>query len=268
MISCVWRASSREGHRMSATGPSLRIRGSRISSCSAIMIMGSENTSVLPDPVNAMPIMSRPASATGRPCIWMGVGFLMPLVSSASQMAAGNFMSRKEVMGGGMLWPSTTMRNMSRISWRLSSLICLYRSGGFHPVFMVLVYTTSCASSLTALSAAFCSTCFMMSASSSSCFCASVASGTSLRARAAATSSDSLGLFSGGSSRSRDPPRPPASSSGSSLDTAPPLSSARSFCSSSCLRLATGTYSSSSSSSASSNNCFCRSSSSSSSALR
>lgn len=45
--------------------------------CSAMQIMGSENTSVLPDPVNAMPIMSRPLSATGRPCIWMGVGLLI-----------------------------------------------------------------------------------------------------------------------------------------------------------------------------------------------
>jgi hypothetical protein len=32
------------------------------------MIMGRENTRVLPDPVKAMPIMSRPDRATGKPC--------------------------------------------------------------------------------------------------------------------------------------------------------------------------------------------------------
>ena len=43
-----------------------------------------------PEPVKAMPMMSRPARMAGVPCIWMGVGFLMPLVSSTRRMAGGN----------------------------------------------------------------------------------------------------------------------------------------------------------------------------------
>mmetsp|Transcript_11956 Transcript_11956/g.25700 ORF Transcript_11956/g.25700 Transcript_11956/m.25700 type:complete len:222 (-) Transcript_11956:596-1261(-) len=121
MISCVWLASSREGQMMRPTGPSLRMSGMRISSCSAIMIMGSVKTSVLPEPVKAMPIMSRPASATGRPWIWMGVGFLMPLASSTRSTAGGNFMSLKFAMGGGTSLPSIAMRKVSRICCRASS---------------------------------------------------------------------------------------------------------------------------------------------------
>lgn len=43
------------------TGPSPRTRGNRTSASKACMISGSENDRVFPEPVNAMPIMSRPA---------------------------------------------------------------------------------------------------------------------------------------------------------------------------------------------------------------
>ena len=42
--------------------------GRRTSSCSAIMSMGKLNTSVLPLPVNATPIMSLPDKIIGSPC--------------------------------------------------------------------------------------------------------------------------------------------------------------------------------------------------------
>ena len=42
--------------------------GIRISSWSASMIIGSENTRVLPLPVKATPIMSLPDSTVGSPC--------------------------------------------------------------------------------------------------------------------------------------------------------------------------------------------------------
>mmetsp|Transcript_12452 Transcript_12452/g.33980 ORF Transcript_12452/g.33980 Transcript_12452/m.33980 type:complete len:214 (+) Transcript_12452:3792-4433(+) len=175
-------------------GPSLRATGSIISSCSEIRIMGKQNTRVLPLPVNAMPIMSRPAMATGRPWAWMGVGFLMPLASSCWMTQGGIFMSRKFVMGGGTLCPSTMMRNISRIFWRSDSGMRRYLRGGFQPVAMLLVYTVPVANSFTALSAFFWSTCFMMSASSSSWACALDCSGAFCLARAAASNSDSLGL--------------------------------------------------------------------------
>ena len=160
-ISCVWRASSREGQTTRPTGPSPAAMGMRSSSCSDAITMGSANTIVLPawgwewgwvcvcvgvcvggggrspaallragllagcplpaaataplapgaspDPVNAMPMMSRPDRMTGRPCIWMGVGFLMPFSSRCCRMAGGNFMSANEGMGGGRLVPSQMM---------------------------------------------------------------------------------------------------------------------------------------------------------------
>lgn len=45
---------------MIPTGPSPCTNGIRFSSSSANMSNGSEKASVLPEPVNAMPIMSRP----------------------------------------------------------------------------------------------------------------------------------------------------------------------------------------------------------------
>lgn len=45
---------------MIPTGPSPCTKGMRFSSSSDAMSSGSENASVLPDPVKAMPIMSRP----------------------------------------------------------------------------------------------------------------------------------------------------------------------------------------------------------------
>ena len=44
---------------------------------------GSKYASVLPLPVCAMPIMSRPLSAMGQPCAWMGVGSLNPAFSTS-----------------------------------------------------------------------------------------------------------------------------------------------------------------------------------------
>ena len=60
---------------MMPTGPSPPSRGILASSSSAAMTRGRAKVMVLPDPVKAMPTMSLPARATGRPCIWMGVGF-------------------------------------------------------------------------------------------------------------------------------------------------------------------------------------------------
>ena len=42
------------------TGPSPRIKGSLASSSSALIIRGREKASVFPEPVNAIPIISRP----------------------------------------------------------------------------------------------------------------------------------------------------------------------------------------------------------------
>eukprot|EP00620_Florenciella_sp_RCC1587_P006105 CAMPEP_0182584444 /NCGR_PEP_ID=MMETSP1324-20130603/57821_1 /TAXON_ID=236786 /ORGANISM="Florenciella sp., Strain RCC1587" /LENGTH=67 /DNA_ID=CAMNT_0024801137 /DNA_START=23 /DNA_END=223 /DNA_ORIENTATION=+ len=66
------------------------------------MIIGRQKVIVLPEPVKAIPIMSRPLSATGIPCTWIGVGRLIPLLESASMTGCGKRMSLKDLMGGGI----------------------------------------------------------------------------------------------------------------------------------------------------------------------
>ena len=50
-------------------------------------------TSVLPLPVNAIPIMSRPASTAGMPWIWIGVGLRMLLGGEDVDDGSGKRMS-------------------------------------------------------------------------------------------------------------------------------------------------------------------------------
>jgi len=94
-----------------------RDRGGRARACIASRMSGAAKVSVLPLPVNATPIMSRPLSATGRPWIWMGVGARMPLSFRCFRKASGKRMSLKDSSGGGMLEPSQTMCSRSLISW-------------------------------------------------------------------------------------------------------------------------------------------------------
>ena len=58
MTSCTCVASSRVGTRTSA-------RGRRGRDCTVLTTSGMPKASVLPDPVGALPQMSRPASAGG-----------------------------------------------------------------------------------------------------------------------------------------------------------------------------------------------------------
>eukprot|EP00967_Tisochrysis_lutea_P107756 scaffold166484_cov33-Tisochrysis_lutea.AAC.1 len=113
-ISQVCVASSREGAMIRPKGPSPLVSGMRFSCSYATITIGRVNTRVLPEPVNAMPIMSRPERMTGRPWIWIGVGFLIPLESRWSRTGSGNRISLKLLIGGGMSSPSTNMCHLSR----------------------------------------------------------------------------------------------------------------------------------------------------------
>ena len=62
----------------------------RRSSSSAIITQGSVKTSVLPEPVNAIPIMSRPERIVGSPWIWIGVGLLMPRACAGGGLGPGS----------------------------------------------------------------------------------------------------------------------------------------------------------------------------------
>jgi hypothetical protein len=65
------------------------------------MIKGMENATVFPDPVKAMPIISLPLNATGRPCTWMGVGLLIFFSLNADNRSLGNPMPSNVLIGGG-----------------------------------------------------------------------------------------------------------------------------------------------------------------------
>ena len=47
------------------------------------IMAGRRKASVLPEPVAEMPTMSRPRSAMGQPCDWMGVGVAKPCIGVA-----------------------------------------------------------------------------------------------------------------------------------------------------------------------------------------
>ena len=111
------------------------------------MTRGRAKVMVLPDPVKAMPTMSLPARATGRPCIWMGVGRRMFFAASASRMGAGNFMSRKDWMGGGMSSPSTRMCHLSLTASHAPSPWASSFRGHLQLVRKESLYSTPCASS-------------------------------------------------------------------------------------------------------------------------
>ena len=64
--------------------------------------------------------MSRPESSTGSPCIWIGVGRVMPLPLRWVMIALWYFIPAKLVIGGATSSPSTSMCHFDR-SWSESS---------------------------------------------------------------------------------------------------------------------------------------------------
>lgn len=73
LVICV--ASSRVGVIMIPIGPS---SGSKAGWSSTWRKSGSRKASVFPEPVLAMPIMSRPDIIMGSACAWIGVGRSKP----------------------------------------------------------------------------------------------------------------------------------------------------------------------------------------------
>mmetsp|Transcript_13892 Transcript_13892/g.58836 ORF Transcript_13892/g.58836 Transcript_13892/m.58836 type:complete len:284 (-) Transcript_13892:237-1088(-) len=209
MTSCVCLASSRLGQRISPTGPSPPSSGILCSSIIAAMIMGRTKVNDLPDPVNAIPMMSRPLRITGRPWIWIGVGRAIPFRVSSSIMGLGNFISRKVLMGGGMSTPSTMMCHLSRTSSRSSSVSFRMCAGAFQPVSIDWVYATSLESSCTDMSAFLSLIDLRMAASSCASFSAGVMDDAMALSPAARDRSD---VFSFGGANSRMLLGPPGSS--------------------------------------------------------
>src|ERR1019366_10016651 len=72
--------------------------GRRGRDCVMLATMGMPKASVLPEPVGALPQMSRPASAAGMVAVWIGSGLVMPNFCSRALMSAETPRSVKEAM--------------------------------------------------------------------------------------------------------------------------------------------------------------------------
>mmetsp|Transcript_21523 Transcript_21523/g.64392 ORF Transcript_21523/g.64392 Transcript_21523/m.64392 type:complete len:326 (-) Transcript_21523:804-1781(-) len=236
--SCVCRASSREGHSTKPTGPSPGRRGRRFSRSSARMTSGTVKAMVLPEPVKAMPIMSRPESATGMPWTWMGVGRLMFFSRRALSRSPGRPMPSKVLIGGGTRSPSTRMHHFLRSASALAS--SKGSAAGRQSVLSALRKMVSVASSLADCSAFVCTRLAsrIMRASSSCWRARASSSGASLASASRssfASSSKVRGCSASGS----------ASASSSSAAAAPLARLARAASRSASRRALRGTQSSS-----------------------
>ena len=89
-------ASSRVGASTSARGARPRASLAALSPRRRSM-MGSAKASVLPEPVRALAIMSRPASSRAKDCAWMGKSEAMPRLVSAATVSG---CSAKALRGG------------------------------------------------------------------------------------------------------------------------------------------------------------------------
>ena len=75
-LSYTWSASSRVGVRISARTGWRAGDALVLASGSRLWMIGSEKPAVLPVPVCAAPMTSRPAVTTGMAATWMGVGLV------------------------------------------------------------------------------------------------------------------------------------------------------------------------------------------------
>ena len=164
-FSYVCVASSREGQRTTPTGPSPRTKGRRTSSSRASMMRGRQKARVFPEPVNAMPIMSRPeklwgVSALGytprretlrsRCALQLNGGgggdflgleelkhgiwdfHILKHYESPCVQNADVLLTSKRSIGGGMSSPSTIMWYFSRRRRCCSSVRSRIYFGGLH----------------------------------------------------------------------------------------------------------------------------------------
>mmetsp|Transcript_2871 Transcript_2871/g.10915 ORF Transcript_2871/g.10915 Transcript_2871/m.10915 type:complete len:480 (-) Transcript_2871:101-1540(-) len=155
--SCVCRASSRDGQSTTPIGPCpARVGPCSSSTSRARTTSGRAKVTVLPDPVNAMPIMSLPDNATGMPWTWIGVGRLMPFALSASTNWGGSPIASNFLIGAGGSSPSTRMPHFSRMARDASADWCSDPAGGRQRVSSDFCTTRSAASSLADFNALIC----------------------------------------------------------------------------------------------------------------
>lgn len=150
---------------MIPTGPSPLVKGSFISSSSAVIISGRQKASVFPEPVKAIPIMSRPEKlgnnlasgllgrdtgrcltyATGMPWIWIGVGVRMRFDFRFSSKDFGIFISYKESIRSNLHLEDLTGRAFAyrKVFNGRRDLLSFYQYVIFLPNFLVVFFGSS-----------------------------------------------------------------------------------------------------------------------------
>mmetsp|Transcript_16033 Transcript_16033/g.50413 ORF Transcript_16033/g.50413 Transcript_16033/m.50413 type:complete len:340 (-) Transcript_16033:362-1381(-) len=98
--------SSRVGAMTRQIGPSPIASGGWSLMCRS---MGMRNAIVLPEPVFAMPMQSRPLMMTGRACAWIGIGLSYPFFRMTSRMRWLRPHCVHPLMGAGTSLPRTLM---------------------------------------------------------------------------------------------------------------------------------------------------------------
>src|SRR6185503_3610483 len=68
--------------------------------CPSLWIIGRTKAAVLPVPVWAMPVTSRPPSTAGIPCSWMGVGVVYPEAFTAARILGSRLSSSNVIRLG------------------------------------------------------------------------------------------------------------------------------------------------------------------------
>ncbi len=86
------------------------------------LMQGTPNASVLPEPVSATPITSRPERRNGQAADWMGVGFLKEVKEEESVLVVGgkkenSVIGRREVEAGSLILIKLVERKSSISVW-------------------------------------------------------------------------------------------------------------------------------------------------------
>mmetsp|Transcript_3712 Transcript_3712/g.12778 ORF Transcript_3712/g.12778 Transcript_3712/m.12778 type:complete len:254 (-) Transcript_3712:447-1208(-) len=124
-------ASSRVGAMMMARGPSSPTLSSLCGGdWSRNWMRGMTNAAVLPEPVSAMPIMSRRWSPTGMAWRWMGLGFSKPMSDTALSTSSRKLDSLQKRSGSTSRPPQPLMR-MSKSSRKMRQSRCSISSSAF-----------------------------------------------------------------------------------------------------------------------------------------
>ena len=108
----IWLVSSRVGERMSASGYAL-CAGGGFSIPNSLVIIGSRKDAVLPLPVCAHAIRSRPAIEIGTVYFWIGVGFAYPASWMFWFSTSGRLSPAKSAAGGGASRPEVSTGMLS-----------------------------------------------------------------------------------------------------------------------------------------------------------